>query len=320
MRCIPASQCVATGIDTVSQMKHWHSVRDYEILRAMIATGTTVAASHRLAVSQSTVSRALSTLEERLGYTLFTRDANRLQPTAEALRLNTSLDSLFNVLSDIEGRIRPEPEGSLRVASTTTLAHVLLQPMVVSFLRQGGMGTMSLDVGSTDMLLDGVADERFDICISDRDIQRAGIRVTPLCRSHIACAIPAGHNLASKTEIRPDDLARTDFVAASKRLPLRHATDQIFRSAGVEPNVVVETSCLLTRLEFVRKGIGLTLINPFPVAAGLPEGVVLRPFRPALVFRTSFWTATGKALDARARAFIQHVKFFAPRDSWSEAI
>lgn len=304
----------------MSQSKHWHSVRDYEILRAMIAAGTTMAASQRLAVSQSTVSRALSTLEERVGYTLFTRDGNRLQPTAEALRLNASLDGLFNVLSDIEGRIQPEPKKLLRVASTTTLAHMLLQPMVVSFVRQTGMGSVSLDVGSTDMLLDGVADERIDIGISDRDIQRAGIRVTPFRRSDIACVIPAGHKLASKTEIRPDDLAETDFVAATKRLPLRHATDQIFRSAGVEPNIVVETSSTLAGLEFVREAIGLTLINPFPVSAGLPEGLVLRPFRPGLVFRTSFWTATGTALDARVRAFIQHVRFFAPRDQWSEAI
>ena len=304
----------------MSQTKHWHSVRDYEILRAMIATGTTVAASQRLAVSQSTVSRALATLEGRVGYKLFSRDGNRLQPTAEASRLNASLDGLFNVLSDIEGRIQPEPERSLRIAATTTLAHMLLQPMVVSFLRQMGMGAVSLDVGSTDLLLDGVADERFDIGISDRDIQRAGIRVTPFRRSHIACVIPAGHKLASRTEIRPDDLAGTDFVASTKRLPLRHATDQVFRSAGVELNVVVETSSSLASLEFVRKGIGLTLLNPFPIATGLPEGLVLRPFRPALVFRTSFWTPSGTVLDVRARAFIQHVKGFAPGDSWSEAI
>ena len=304
----------------MSQTRHWHSVRDYEILRAMIATGTTVAASQRLAVSQSTVSRALATLEGTVGYKLFNRDGNRLQPTAEALRLNASLDGLFNVLGDIEGRIQPEPERSLRIAATTTLAHMLLQPMVVSFLRQMGMGAVSLDVGSTDLLLDGVADERFDIGISDRDIQRAGIRVTPFRRSHVACVIPARHKLASKTEIRPDDLAGTDFVASTKRLPLRHATDQIFRSAGVEPNVVVETSSSLASLEFVRTGIGLTLLNPFPIAAGLPEGLVLRPFRPTLVFRTSFWTPTGKVLDVRTRAFIQHVKGFAPEDSWSEAI
>ena len=304
----------------MSQTKHWHSVRDYEILRAMITAGTTVAAAQRLAVSQSTVSRALSTLEERVGYRLFTRDGNRLQPTAEALRLNGSLDGLFNVLSDMEGRIQPEPVGSLRIAGTTTMAHMLLQPMVVSFLRQKEIGSVSLDVGSTDMLLDGVADGRFDIGVSDRDIQRAGIRVTPFRRSHIACVMPADHKLASRTEIRPVDLAQTDFVAATKRLPLRHATDQIFRSAGIEPKTVVETSSALASLEFVHKGIGLALLNSFPIAAGLPKGLVLRPFRPGIVFRTSFWTATGTATGAQARAFIQHVRFFAFSDPWSEAI
>ena len=304
----------------MSRIKHWHSVRDYEILRAMVATGTTVAASRRLAVSQSTISRALSALEERVGYTLFTRDGNRLQPTDEALRLNASLDGLFNVLSDIEGRIQPEPEGSLRIAATATLAHMLLQPMIVSFLRRTGTGSVNLDIGSTATILDGVADERLDIGISDRDIQRPGVRVTPFRRSHIACVMPAGHALASKTEIRPDDLARTDFVASSKRLPFRHATDQVFRSAGVEPNIVVETPSSLSSLEFVRQGIGVALINPFPISARLLESLVLRPFRPSLRFRTSFWTASGKTLDARARAFIQHVRLFAPSDSWSEAI
>ena len=259
-------------------------------------------------------------LEERVGYTLFTRDGKRLQPTVEAVRLNASLEGLFNVLSDIEGRIQPEPKGSLRIAATATLAHMLLQPMVVSFLRQREVGTVSLDIGSTDVLLDGVADGRFDIGVSDRDIQRTGIRVSPFRRSYIACVIPARHALASETEIRPDDLARMDFVASSKRLPFRHATDQIFRSAGVEPNIVVETPSSLSSLEFVRQGIGLALINPFPIAARLPEGLVLRPFRPTLVYRTSFWTATATALDTRARAFIEHVKCSIPEDSWSEAI
>ena len=305
----------------MSQTKHWHSVRDYEILRAMITTGTTVAASQRLAVSQSTVSRALSTLEERVGYTLFTRDSNRLQPTAEALRLNASLDGLFNVLSDIEGRIQPEPVGSLRIAGTTTLAHMLLQPMVVSFLRQTGIGSVSLDVGSTDMLLDGVADGRFDIGVSDRDIQRAGVRVTPFRRSHIACVMPAGHKLASRTEIRPDDLAETDFVAATKRLSTQGTPRTRFFG---QPESSRRPSWKRRRRwpasSFIRQGIGLALLNSFPIAAGLPKGPGAAAVSPRDGLQNLILDGRRDSDGRPGPGLHPACQILRPSDPWSEAI
>ena len=304
----------------MSQVKFWHSVRDYEVLRAMMTAGTTVAASQKLSVSQSTVSRALATLEERVGHTLFTRNGNRLEPTVEALRLNVSLDGLFTALGDIEGGMQAEPERQLKVATSPTLACLLIQPMITSFLRLMDVGSVSLDVCSSDVLLNGVAEERFDVGISYCDPPRAGIQVTPFRRSHIACAMPADHKLALQTVIRPEDLTQIGLVVPVKRIPLRQSTDQIFRSAGLKPKIVVETASTLVGLGFVREGVGLALLNPFPISNELPEGLVLRAFRPRLEFTTSFLSAIGATLDTRARAFIQHVKFFTFRDSWSKAI
>ena len=68
--------------------EHRHRLREFESLRAVVTTGTTIGAAKRLGISQSAVSRSLAQLEARVGRSLFVRQSGRIEPTAEALRLN----------------------------------------------------------------------------------------------------------------------------------------------------------------------------------------------------------------------------------------
>ena len=81
----------------------WHSLPEYEALRALMESGTTSKAAVRLGLSQSAVSRSISSLEARLGLLLFERDGGRLRPTSEATQLNKRLDPLFEALDRIDG-------------------------------------------------------------------------------------------------------------------------------------------------------------------------------------------------------------------------
>lgn len=286
----------------------------------MITTGTTIAASHRLGLSQSTVSRALANLEERAGSTLFTRSGNRLMATAEALRLNKSLDGLFAALGKIEDGASPVTERQFSIAAPPTIAHRFLQPHIASFIRNNEKTAVTLEVCASDALLTGVSEERFDIGITDLETQHSGIQVTPFRKSFLACVLPADDPYCAKDEIHPEDLAERDIVALTKRHTARTSTDRIFRNAGLQPRIVVETATAVSAMEFVRNGTGLALLNPFPISASLPDGVVIRRFKPDLEFQTSFWTAINTALDAPARAFIRHVKFSTAPDPWSQPI
>lgn len=284
----------------------------------MITTGTTIAASHKLGLSQSTVSRALANLEDRSGATLFTRDGNRLMATAEALRINQSLDELFAALGKIEGGAAPQIAQQLTIAAPPTIAHRFLQPHIASFIKNTEMTSVTLEVCASDALLNGVAEERFDIGITDLETQHSGIQVTPFRRSYMVCAMPDDDPLVELEEVSSEDLAERDMIALTKRHSARTSTDRILRSAGITPRIVVETATAVSAMEFVRNGTGLALLNPFPIAASLPEGVVMRKFKPQYEFQTSFWTAINTALDAPARAFMRHAKFSTLPDLWSE--
>jgi len=69
-----------------------------------------------------------------------------------------------------------------------------------------------------------------------------------------------------------------------------------------------ETATAVSASEFVREGIGVALLNPFPMAEQLGRSVVVRPFQPSIAYRTSFLMPARAANSASAAAFIAHVR------------
>ena len=96
-------------------------------------SGTTSKAAARLGLSQSAISRSISSLEARLGRLLFERDGGRLRPTSEATQLNKRLDPLFEALDRIDGPPEPAQE-TLRLVAPPTYAHRFLVHHIATFL------------------------------------------------------------------------------------------------------------------------------------------------------------------------------------------
>jgi DNA-binding transcriptional LysR family regulator len=67
---------------------------DLELLHLLLAAGTLTAAARRLWVEQSTLTRQLLQLEEKLGQSLFSRHRSGLVPTQKAIELKSWADQL----------------------------------------------------------------------------------------------------------------------------------------------------------------------------------------------------------------------------------
>ena len=56
------------------------------------------------------------------------------------------------------------------------------------------------------------------------------------------------------------------------------------------------------------RGIGVTVICPFPLLAPGDPSLAIRPFRPEFVYRTSFVVSAVRPLSQPVRAFMRHVQ------------
>ncbi len=106
----------------------WDKLR---IFHAVAEAGSFTHAGEKLGLSQSAISRQISTLEESLGVSLFHRHARGLLLTEQGELLQKAAKDIFGKLSMIEGQLvdsRQLPEGPLRITTTEFIGSTWLAP------------------------------------------------------------------------------------------------------------------------------------------------------------------------------------------------
>jgi DNA-binding transcriptional LysR family regulator len=296
--------------------KSWHSLPEYQALRALMQGGTTTSAADRLGLSQSAISRSISSLEARSGLTLFEREAGRLRPTEEAVRLNRRLDPLFDALERIDGPVQPIQE-TLRLVCPPTYAYRYLADQVASFLSINPHFFVSLDVSTSDEVVRGILEDRFDLGLAGIELSRGGIRMLGFRTSSAVCVMNAQHELAARTEILPIDLHERCFVANSPRHARRAQMDKVLVQAKSRPKVMAEVSTSGAAVDLARAGLGIAIVNPFPVYQYRKGDLAFRPFISPIEYRTQFIISDQRPLPRVARAFIRHLRLHTPPDPFA---
>ncbi|APX10579.1 LysR substrate-binding domain-containing protein [Tateyamaria omphalii] len=295
----------------------WHSLPEYEALRALMESGTTSKAALRLGLSQSAISRSISSLEARLGRILFERDGGRLRPTFEATQLNRRLDPLFEALDRIDGPIEPTQE-TLRLTAPPTYAHRFLVGHIATFLQANPHFFISLEVNSSEDVIRRVQEDRSDLGVSGIDLTRQGVKLTPYRQSAAACAMPKDHDLAQLDTIHPTHLHNQPLIALSRRHSRRAQLEKVLTNSRSVPRIVAEASTSFAAVDLAQTGLGVTVINPFPVVHYRSDDVVFRKFESPIEYRTYFVTSDNKPTPAIARAFIRHLRLHTVRMQLTE--
>ncbi|TYB89527.1 LysR family transcriptional regulator [Oceaniovalibus sp. ACAM 378] len=295
------------------------TLRELEVLQALVRAGTAMNAARELGISQSTVSRRLAQLESRLNSQLFVRSGGRLVPTVEALSINEQLEPVFATLARISSRMERSDDlhsGTLTIAAPPTIAHRFLPSRIAEFKTRNPDLHIVFDVIANDALVTGTAEGRFDVALSDSTPSHDGIQTKPLISTQAICLLPSTHRLTQRDVIRPEDLDGEPFVALSRRHSSRGAIERVLERAGVTPRITIEASTNVSAADFVRGGLGIALVNPFPIIHQIGPDVAVRPFMPAIAYNTNFLLASGRAPSAATLAFIEATRASLDRSAY----
>jgi DNA-binding transcriptional LysR family regulator len=287
----------------------WATLRDLEVLLAVIEERKTTAAAIKLGVSQPAISRTLSQLEEKSGRVLFRHEGTAIIPTADALALYEEIRPIFESLDRLKdfqwAQARPV---TLHVACAPTPAQCFLEPLTASFLRENPGTHVSIEIVTTPEVLELVADQRADVGIADVIPASSGLQRSAFRRSSMVCALPAHHRLCARSVITASDLHDEAMIMLAKRNPMRPIIDRLFSKAGCKPQVVMETTTAISAVNYAAHGIGIALVNPFPVLLAAPADVVFREFAPDMPYETSFFTSASAVPSSVAQKYMEHVR------------
>lgn len=286
------------------------NARQLEVFRAIMRDGSLTAAANSLAVSQPAVSKVLHHLESQLGYKLFERIGGRLTPTAEAHLLYGDADRVFReieVLKELTRTIGQRKVGLLRIGASLPVTFSVLPQAIAAFHQKHP--TVKVQLHSlpkrevTEQLLIG----DIDIGLTMSTIQAPTVKSEILATVGIVAVMPAGDPLAARAEITAGDLAGRPLISYGSHADVGGPLDEAFIAAGEPRQLTIQVSSSVAAAPLVQGGLGIALVDGL-VPWERFEGLVARPFTPAVMMNCAISINSARPLSRFYRPILQDIR------------
>ncbi|MCE0495062.1 LysR family transcriptional regulator [Vibrio salinus] len=282
--------------------------RHLEIFRALMTAGTVTKAAELLYTSQPTVSRELARMEQILGFCLFERVNGRLKPSESAYVLFDEVKRSYLGLEHINSLVeslRENPSGKLSLICLPDFAQSLL-PGACSRLEKKRLNiSISISVQESPFLEQCLTSQQFDLGLTEGEIAPPGTTLRNLLNINEVCILPAGHPLLEKTIIDIHDFESMDCICFSANDPYRTRLDEEFNKMGVKYRQVIETPTAISLCSFVRKGMGIAIVNPLTALDYVGNTLHMRPLSFSCPYSISLVIPSYKSSNSFTNSFIE---------------
>jgi DNA-binding transcriptional LysR family regulator len=237
------------------------------------------AAASRLRLAQATVSAAIADLERTLGVQLLVRGSRRAAAPSPAGRelLAAAVEVLAAAgrLDERSAALRGDVSGELPVGCLVTLAPVAAPRTCRAFEQRWPRARVRLLPGDQGELLARLRDGTVAVAITYDLGLDDQVEFQPLAPAPPYALVAAGHRLAGARTLTLAALATEPLVLLD--LPLsREYFLELFRTAGVEPQISRRVADPELARSLVAWGYGYTLANARPAPTQAVDGTPLR--------------------------------------------
>jgi len=253
-------------------------VTDRELLyvTTIAQEGSLTRAAQRLFITQPALSHSLSAIEQALGQTLFRRERRGLVLTCAGERYCRTAREILKMYSDLEqelGEMEDLRRGRVLLGMTRFLSMELM-PRVFPGYRERYPGIeVQLWEESSARILDMLSTRQLDfgaVNLTREETERMerDWECRLLYRDPFVIAVPrgdpigrlAGPGTGVRPVLDPKHLAGRAFSAVVMGQRIRQVTDQVFRQAGVAPEIVFTSSSFETARRVACSGGGAAML------------------------------------------------------------
>lgn len=278
------------------------TLRQLELLVALPGASSIAAAGARIGMSASATSHALRALESGLGCEVVDRMAAGVVLThagelalAHARDVFASLQQVKSVAAASAG----VQTGLLRIGSIGPSTSLRLLPPLLEKFRRRYPG---VEVHVTER-----ADQDIEQDLVERKVEIGVVRLpqptldtVALATDELMAILPQNHPLARNATVSVRELAEYPLIltqAGSQDMVMK-----MFERAGVRPKVAHELLQVVSILEFVAHGNGVSVLASLTVPQPRP-GLAFRPIAPRVARRVAIACLDATRLSPAGRAF-----------------
>ncbi|MBX5141420.1 LysR family transcriptional regulator [Rhizobium lentis] len=285
------------------------TIRQLQIFREVLRAGSERHAAKILKITQPAVSQQIRQLELEVDLALFARENNRLVPTDRAWDLLRSVDGALQSVDRIEksiAAIRNEEAGSLSLAAPGVFCLNTI-PRAIQVVRQSNPLSFQIKSGSHQQIAEHVLNGRADLGVSRLPLDERAFEWAPAATARNVCLFQAGHRLAVKDVITPEDIIDEALVDIEPQFAAHQMNINALRYRGVEPDLAVEYDANGHDVGFVAAGVGISIINSLIAREYRQFGLEFRPFEPGAVYHYVVFWQRGRQLTTGMRQTVDEL-------------
>ena len=220
-------------------------------------------AAEQLHMTQPPLSRAIKTLEDKLGTRLFERDTQGVALTPAGRTLLPQALHILDLLATAQASLQADSAPArLRLGLTSSVEAGLFRPLLAALERQLPAMRLELTSAPSPRLVAAVRKGQLDAAVIALPSATFELAVQPLARQPMMLALPAGHRLAKKRKLGLADIALEPlywFERARQPAFFDHC-QHVFRRHGFAPAFLREPLDHQGLLRDVAAGKGMALL------------------------------------------------------------
>lgn len=256
------------------------TLRQLDIFRSVIETGTISSAAQALHTAQSSVSNAISELEKQVGQQLLIRQkAHGTWPTTagrqlyrDAVELLQAAEEAARHLDERDGQVR----GTISIGIFQTLAPYVVPLIVTNFRNRNPLIELEFHEEDHDDLIGKLQQGVYDIALTYLDPQPPSLDLAQkeITTRATHVLMHTEHQLADRKSVSLSDIEREPLILLGQT-PSRDNTLRLLGISIDHPRIAWVTSSMPLTRALVGHGLGISLLVQPDASIKTVDGIEL---------------------------------------------
>ncbi len=276
---------------------------------------TFMEAADTLHTTQSSLSKQIQKLEKELNLSLFDRSRRKavLTPAGQVFyRESQSLMEQYRHMMEAMKTCRADTKRTLRIGALPVLSQYDLPRPLKDFQSHGEVGSILLDEGEEQELLEGLETGKYDMIIArEQLVEGKTFQKHILAKDELAAILPASHKLARASAVSLNQLAGESFILMKTYTSVYQQCIAAFKAKGLNPHIL-RTARLETIISAVAEGEGISLVPKSNLKVFLHQGIAAASLEPSVPLNVVLAWKNNPDQSFLQKEFIRYIKAVFP--------
>jgi DNA-binding transcriptional LysR family regulator len=246
------------------------TLRQIEVIRAIMVTGTVGGAARLLNVASPGVSRVMKHAETSVGVKLFNRKGGRYSPTREANAIFNEINGVYDKVKDLQfiiSRIKRGANIELKIGSVPSIANAMVPRAIADVHKAFPNLVIDIDILKIEDAIDYLLLGKGELAVLSSKTDHPMLAHTPLARGRLKCIVPEGHVLSRRSRVSANEIVKHPLIGVDPNDPYGRIMAGIFSNNALQYEVTIRARFGSAVCALVSQGLGIAIIDEFTLAA-----------------------------------------------------